>query len=280
MSVADIVHRLDGLTGARRVAYLACPFCEANGKRDKKRSLAVWTKSGYFKCYRCEEHGRIPDLEAASLVPREDAEPDKIYLPTGFYRLDQVWDSISFEDAVAYAVKRGITKELAVDLNIGATMEGPAHHRIIAPIYDSDHTVVGWIGRDWSGQQIRPYLYAKGMRRQGMFFNSSALRRSTRVPLLVVEGWLDTVPHLPNAVAVLGMPTDEQIAELAKCDRPIVHVLDGDAWREAQRRTLELRVFWRAQAGFVKLAPELDPDEIPNEDLMEQAIESLYDPIL
>lgn len=281
MSADEVLRKLRGAPQGKRVVYVSCPFCESEGKRDKKRSLAYWVKSGWFKCYRCEHTGRLEDIEAAGLsAPPEDTEAVPINLPEGFVLLAEVWNALSYEDAVNHAKDRGVDRAIAEELKVGATLVGKAHHRIVAPILGLQDELLGWVGRDWSGQQDRKYLYAEGMRRGDLVYNPKALWVPTRVPLLVVEGWLDCVPHRPHASAVLGMPSEEQMQLLLQCSRPVVFVLDGDAWRIGHQKALELRVMGKLDAGSVRLDPGMDPDELSTLHLMELALDSLEDELL
>lgn len=281
MNLDQVLRKLRGAPQGKKTVYVQCPFCEAEGKRDNKKSLAYWTKSGWFKCYRCDRRGKLEDIEAVGLWgPREDDPAPTIHLPDSFVLLTEVWNSLAYEDAIEHAKHRGVTRELSETLKVGACLSGKAHHRIVAPILGVQDDLLGWVGRDWSGQQDRKYLYAEGMRRGGLLYNPKALFETTRVPLLVVEGWLDTLPHRPHASAVLGMPSEEQMELLLQCSRPVVFVLDGDAWRVGHQKALELRLSGKPDVGSIRLGPGMDPDELTTLELMEQALDSLEDSLL
>ena len=62
-------------------------------------------------------------------------------------------------------------------------------------------------------------------------------------------------------VACLGKPNEAHLALLQEARRPVVVVLDGDAWEEGEALSLRLR-FEGLRAGFVRLPPKTDPDEV------------------
>jgi DNA primase len=115
------------------------------------------------------------------------------------------------------------------------------------------------------------------MERGTSLFNHTALLQETDVPLIVVEGVFDAIPHLPHAAALLGKPTDDQIALLATTQRPVAFALDGDAWEEGWAWAEHLR-FKGVHAGSVKLPPGKDPNDISPTWLARKAKESIKAP--
>ena len=101
-------------------------------------------------------------------------------------------------------------------------------------------------------------------------FNEAALAEVTDEPALVVEGPFDALAYWPQAVAVLGKPTEPQMLTLLRAVRPVVVVLDGDAWQEAEMLAWRLR-FEGQRAGWVRLPPMVDPDEVDPAWLREEA---------
>lgn len=105
-------------------------------------------------------------------------------------------------------------------------------------------------------------------------WNVAALDVETSDPILVTEGLFDALPLYPYSVALLGKPTDHQIALLRDALRPVCMLLDGDAWR------LSKAVAWRLYAqgqrvGFVKLPPTRDPNDLNPQRLLDQAVASV-----
>jgi DNA primase len=90
----------------------------------------------------------------------------------------------------------------------------------------------------------------------------------------VVEGVFDALALWPDAVAVLGKPSDQQVDALINAKRPVVIVLDGDAWLEG--KWLAARLCLRGKrAGHIRLPPGVDPDEVDRKELEQQAMEAL-----
>lgn len=110
----------------------------------------------------------------------------------------------------------------AADLH--ACYSGRFRNRIIIP-YRRAGKVLGYQGRDWTGQAVAKYLNAKDMPR--MFWNVDAL--STQPWVLVVEGVFDALRFLPYAIACGGKPTDAQTEQLISYPGKILICLDLDA---------------------------------------------------
>ena len=101
------------------------------------------------------------------------------------------------------------------------------------PVLTSAGAWRGWVARACDSRASRKYLNAPGMSLGGVgaLFNEAALAEVTDEPALVVEGPFDALAYWPQAVAVLGKPTEPQMLTLLRAVRPVVVVLDGDAWQ-------------------------------------------------
>lgn len=270
---------------------MACPICERKGKDDKKKALYVNRGAGYYRCFRCGVHGLLGNISSGDLWLRDSGKlvapgANKIELPKEFLSYDQIEQSrddtndepthLACTSAIEYANKRAVGRDLAREYGIGFCLYGPKAGRIVVPIIGgpSETETYGYVARDFTGWSDYPYLYPKGMSRGITFYNFGQLAEDTEEPLLVMEGVLDCMPHLPHSVAVMGMPSSIQMEQLAQCIRPVVFVLDGDAWEQAEMLAWKLK-FLGGTSGFVKLPPKIDPDEIPREDLMDMALKSL-----
>jgi hypothetical protein len=247
-----------------------CPECLArSGKADYKQALSINVRSGVFWCWKCGLKGRIAN---APELPPEDPTQAAVAMepPPGYVTLASPdgQGSIILEAARRYAAKR-CPPHMWDATGIGACATGPYAGRVIIPIFDEDdRTWLGWVGRTWYPSD-KAYTYPKGMNRGNMLYNPRALREDTDEPLLVVEGVFDAIWLWPNAVAVLGKASELQMEALATCNRPVVIVLDGDAWMEAYAMMQRLRLHGRV-AGYVRLPPKLDPDEVPRDWLAEE----------
>jgi DNA primase len=89
-------------------------------------------------------------------------------------------------------------------------------------------------------------------------------------PLFIVEGAFDALALWPDGLALLGKPSPPQIELLVECSRPVVVVLDGDAWEEGWALAQRIR-FRGKRAGSIRLPPCTDPDEVPRQWLDEEA---------
>lgn len=274
-------------SGAEPKCNVACPICVRGGKHDRKKALYINRTDGYYRCFRCGIHGSFGDRAPSDIWLHDSGKivtpsANEIPLPEEFVTYDWLQNcndkSIQATKRLAldYAHKRAITRDIAEQYGIGFCIRGPKAGRIIVPITEGPYATktYGYVARDYTGWSDYPYLYPKGMSRGITFFNSSALYEDTDTPLLVMEGVLDCLPHLPNAVAVLGMPSHTQLQQLTQCVRPVVFALDGDAWQQAEMLSWQLR-FLGCTSGFIKLKPKQDPDEISKEALLQMAKDSM-----
>lgn len=247
--------------------HIHCPACGS-----RRRSLSVH-EHGRFSCWRCGAWGRTHDAPAFVETVPERVVLDTIPPPRGFVR---VFDgpgaaAESTGWARTYLAGRGITEEVGRAAELGCCTEGYYAGRVVVPVLSPDaSTWTGWVARDATGHAVDPYLYPKGMARGTQLYNQRALWADSTAPLLVVEGCFDALALGPDAVAVFGMPTADQLDLLAESARPVVFVLDGDAWRRGTAAAWQLRLSGHA-AGSVRLPPETDPDEVSREWLTAQA---------
>lgn len=269
---------LDAVAGRRPNAKgnvrANCPFCEmVVQKSDRKQCLSVNLGSGFFKCYRCDTKGKIDDsvmpYDFATLKPKapgeEEAKP--VNLPEGFVPLWKPEERKSMVCRPAMKYLRTRVDEQTIELaRIGACVRGPFQGRVVVPIYKAGK-LAGYVGRVWKSKcrpDERKYLYNPGFDRANVLYNEDSLYVTTDKPVLVVEGVFDTFPFFPDAVALLGKASPQQIEMLLKARRPIAIVLDGDAHREASALAMALRLEGK-DAVALQLPAGVDPDECPEE---------------
>lgn len=231
--------------------------------------MSINVRTGVFWCWKCAVKGR---LDNAPELPNQDETAPVIEMepPEGYVSLcsRDGRTSLALEPARQYAIKR-CPEDMWPSTAIGACATGQFAGRVIIPILDEDDkTWLGWVGRTWYPSD-KAYTYPKGMNRGAALYNARALRADTTDPVMVVEGVFDALWLWPNAVAVLGKASELQMEALASTNRPVVFVLDGDAWMEGYAAALRLRLYGRT-AGHVRLPPTLDPDQVDRQWLADE----------
>lgn len=258
---------------------LNCPVCEERtGKDDKRAAFGFNVKTLFYSCFKCGFKGKLkesPD-EIQTIEIRESHDPVAIGQPEGFIPLasEEGRTALSLEPARDYLMNRGIPQKLWKEANIGACAFGKYEGRIVVPVLGEQNEWLGWVGRIWVKKGHMPYLYPPGMSRGDILYNISALKENLDKPIMVVEGVFDVLALWPDAVAILGKPSHWQVQMLAQSKRPISVVLDGDAWQEGLALSLTLRTMGQ-RAGYVRLPPKKDPDEVDRTWLNNQVEESI-----
>ncbi len=256
-----------------------CPMCPYRiNKTDRKRSFGFHVKSHRFECYRCGANGRLknaPDDWDELELDEEAARAPIIAPPAHFYELasESGQRSMCLEPARQYVAGRGLGPQLIAESRIGACPAGNMAGRVVVPVLSPDGAWLWYVGRAWVKQCEKPYLYPSGGR-SGVMFNHAALHLETDVPVLIVEGCFDALAYWPDAVAVLGKPTEENLEALIDARRPVAVVLDGDAHEEGWALMMKLRLAGQ-RAGTIKLGPRVDPDEVPRDVLRDAARRSI-----
>ena len=264
-----VEHALAGVAFRVRLwVRVACPFCfDERGKVDRKTSLGVRSDTGAFRCFRCGKSGRLnspPDPDAIASTEERSPELKLMDPPEEYAPLfaEPGLSAVSFDDARSYVRSRGLDRRVLERAQVGAAVTGYWSGRVIVPVLTTDRAAwLGWVGRAWFKKAEIPYLYPKGMERGRYLDNHDALFVKTDAPILVVEGVFDALALGEDAVAVFGKPSHEQMDALMMTDRPVVWVLDGDAWEEGWSYAMRMR-FEGRRAGSVRLPPTLDPDEV------------------
>jgi len=258
-----------------------CPFCEERvGKEDRDHTLSVNADSGGYRCFRCSAKGRIRLPEERHIEKRQ-APTEKLFvgIPETFTLLasSQGLSATALEPARAYLRSRGLAESVWQEASIGACYGGLYAGRIVIPVLDEDgERWRGFSSRVWTKNCDKKLKYrnATGEWRRTTIYNPNALAVETDEPCYVVEGCFDALALWPHAVAVLGDATEEHVQMLATARRPVVVVLDGDAWIKGWSLAMRLRLEG-ATAGAVQLPSGKDPDEVDPAWLWEEARASL-----
>ena len=247
-----------------------CPFCALEGKGLRDTTFSIQMETGHFHCFRCSTAGALEpddDLIERAEVAKTDLEKlaeEARRPPPGFLELGRgdgltAWCTTA---ARKYLAKRGVAPEVIRRAHIGCVLSGRYEDRIVVPVLVGGEWR-GWIARDFTGKADKKYMNARGPWRGDLIYNAAGLAVATDEPFLLMEGTFDTFPYALNeAGAFLGKPTPSQMALIAmEARRPVVLVLDGDAWEEGWALARMLRLDG-IRAGSVKLPPGLDPDQV------------------
>lgn len=246
-----------------------CPFCyEKVGKLDRRFSLAIKPGVWTFRCWRCSTRGKLPQAPDGS-GHLEFTPPDpsafRMDAPVGFIPLmsEELRGSLMARPAWTYLLDtRRVSQQTVIEASVGVAFTGRAAGRIVVPVFGrDDETWCGWVGRAWEKKAIQRYKYPPGMQRGKLLYNEAALDVETNVPLALVEGVFDALPHWPHVSAFLGKPTEDQFELLLRAKRPLVVALDGDAWMEGEALAMRLQVAGK-QATHLRLSPKSDPGDL------------------
>lgn len=194
-------------------------------------------------------------------------------LPHGFQALsDGVAGMEDGEKILEYVTSRGLSEQVVQESMLGWVPRGLYHGRVVVPVWTWNNWLGGFSARlvpgmtpllhasvqapmqagrflqalqasmkASKGQQLPilmmptqepKYRYPAGMDRDDVYL-AAELELETDEPLLIVEGVFDALAYWPNAIALLGKPTETQIDRIAaSAKRPLVAALDADAHRE------------------------------------------------
>lgn len=243
-----------------------CPFCIRRvGSEDRRGSFGHHRDSGRWHCFRCSAGGWI-DGDRAYAAERPLPELSTCEPPEGFVLLHQ-GSELGALPARAFAARRAIGVEALRDAKIGACLAGQHYGRIVIPVLAGDGaTWRGWVGRWWTQKSTKQpkYYNTPGMSRDLLLYNGHVLGEETDRPALVVEGVFDALPYWPDAVAVLGKPSEGQIQLLAASQRPLVWTLDGDSWEESEFWAIRTQMEG-ARSSWLRLPPKQDPSSLAEE---------------
>jgi hypothetical protein len=290
--VRQVVASLAETTSASGSGWVRvhCPFCEESGHRSTSKNLAINPESGYFRCWRwesCGTKGNMYGRAGNGTVLSQDYAP--LSIEDVLMQMQQVMDGKeptaraepvlkkpvveelpSFHpiDPAApgmatlhlmYLRKRRVPRQAIKAVGIGYSTDPVWANYIIIPIVNGGQ-YHGFVARNMMEKR---YKNSAGYTRENLF-NRDALLEDTEVPVAIVEGLFDALPHWPYAVACNGKPTDAQLDVIAKTKRPICMMLDADAQLVGDMAALRLRMRGK-QVHTARLSPGTDPGELDSE---------------
>ena len=195
-----------------------CPVCD-DGRG--KGNFEVNYKKNVFQCWSCGEtedtHGSIykliktwgnqQQLSNYNLLRPEhksksEVIEEKVFtgLPAGFIKFtDANPDSFTFKQAYNYIKDRGISDEIINKYDIGYTLEGKHHHRIIIPSRNADNEIDYFSARTYvnAKKKYDNPEYPKEL----IIFNEYFIDWTKDIYL--VEGAFDHIV-IPNSITMLG----------------------------------------------------------------------------
>jgi len=251
-----------------------CPLCEERtGKVDRKGALSINVHSGVYYCWKCGATGCIREGEREVRDAPPERKVEAFSPPEEFTPILE--PALSLDPARIYLEGRGLALEMLALAGVGACSWGRYARWVVVPVLGAEGgRGLGWVGRTWVKGVEPTYYYPVGMARGSVLYNQGALTAESDGPVYVVEGVFDALALGQDAVAVLGKASENHVEMLAGCQRPVVVVLDGDAWLEGLALAMRLRLHGQ-RAGSVRLPPKTDPDEVPFEWVREEARRSL-----
>ena len=245
-----------------------CPACAedkglANGCGDGKHKLALKYKKNIYQCWVCKfennMHGSVPNLikrygnnkilKEYQIIRPTDLDANNqnkeikvdLKLPIGYKKISESnYNDLNYGKAYRYLRERGITDTMIKEYNIGFTVTGKYHNRIIIPSYDELGDLNYFISRAWDKWKKPKYLNPD-VEKQLFIYNEFTLNWDGTIYL--VEGVFDHIV-VPNSIPLLGKTMYDRLKSLllknAKSD--VVILLDDDAKDDAIRIYKELNV--------------------------------------
>lgn len=264
-----------------------CPACSADKampEGDGKGNLEINYNLGKFRCWACHDtnnmHGSVMKLLKRYASPKNirdyllvkpDAEEvyDKehkeivVTLPEGYKKLSEC-TSRDYKSDIAkrYLYERGITDEIIKEFNIGYTIRGKYHNRIIIPSYDMSGKLNYFIARWFSKEKTKLKYINPEAEKQEIIFNEGKLNLDATIYL--VEGTTDHIVT-PNSIPLLGKYISPKLLELLHdyAMGYIVIVLDDDAWEDAKNLYQQLNFGdLRNRIKIVRCPEGYDPSKI------------------
>jgi len=264
-----------------------CPACsEDKGmpEGDGKGNLEVNYQRGMFRCWSCHDvnhmHGPVIRLLKRYATPKnlrdyllikpdadEILQKDKkeivVELPDGYKKLSKCTEKDYKSDlAKKYLYERGITDEIIKEFDIGYTITGKYHHRIIIPSYDSDGNLNYFIARWFSKQKTKLKYINPEAEKSEIIFNEGKINFDATIYL--VEGATDHIVT-PNSIPLLGKYISPMLLDILHDNAMafIVVVLDDDAWEDGLNLYRQLNFGdLRGRIKIVRCPDGYDPSKI------------------
>lgn len=224
-----------------------CPFCKHH-----KPKLEIDPNTGFYNCWTCQPATKGRNL--VSLLKKVQADPAQVsemrsYFPDGrgeeqlktyqvvtlpkeFQSLSNPSTKLTYRQARAYAMRRGLTDADIVKYNIGYCESGKYPNSLIVPSYDRNGKLNYFISRSFEKDPGRKYNAPSCNKNELIGFEYYI---NWRVPVILCEGIFDAIALKRNAVPLFGktIPT-ALMMKLVQSDVKTVYLaLDNDALKQA-----------------------------------------------
>ena len=224
-----------------------CPFCKHH-----KPKLEVDPTTGFYNCWTCQPatKGRslvnlLKKLHASSEQITEmrtyfpdgkGEQSDKTYkiveLPKEFVSLIKPSTKLSYRQAKAYVLKRGLTEADIIKYNIGYCESGKYSNSIIVPSYDAHGRLNYFISRSFQKDPARKYDAPSCNKNELIGLEYYV---NWKVPVVLCEGIFDAIALKRNAVPLFGKTIPRALMmKLVQSDVKTVYLaLDNDALKQS-----------------------------------------------
>ncbi len=228
-----------------------CPFCNHH-----KKKLQINLDTQRWHCWVCDSKGRsissllrklnvdIRDIGIVKDVYGDEPEYDskeeyvaKLQLPKEFKQLYFKPKGInpSYNQALHYLNKRGITKADIVKYNIGYCEDGLYGGRVIIPSYDDNGELNYFVARSFYDEEKMKYKNPP-ISRDVIVFDGMI---NWNEPITLVEGVFDSFSVKRNVIPLLGKFLLSKLKNkiLEKGVKDVTIMLDSDAVEDSTKHT-------------------------------------------
>jgi DNA primase len=228
-----------------------CPFCNHH-----KKKLQVNLDTQRWHCWVCDSKGRsiqsllrklnveLRDIAVVKDVYGDEPEYDtkeeyvaKLQLPSEFKQLHFKPKGInpSYNQALHYLNKRGITKADIVKYNIGYCEDGVYGGRVIVPSYDENGDLNYFVARSFYEDEKMKYKNPP-ISRDVIVFDGMV---NWNEPITLVEGVFDSFSVKRNVIPLLGKFLLSKLKNkiLEKGVKDVTIMLDADAVEDSTKHT-------------------------------------------
>ena len=238
--------------------YFECPACHHHNHK-----LTVNVEKSVWNCFHCGIKGKsfmfllqvagvsnnkqyrkifnedvkrnIEDWE--DVFGKEVVKEKKLSLPKGYENLFRNIEKAFYKPAVAYLLKRGLSKEDILKYDIHYSV---SDQRILFPSYDREHHLNYYVAR--TIQPFENYKYKNAMAsKKEVIFNEHLI--DWNAPLYIVEGIFDAILSRKNAVPILGSNVGSGsllFKRLLQNNTEVIIALDADAKKKMFKMINEL----------------------------------------